>query len=68
MESDIEDNSLGSTGEKSEKLITAVDSQNNENSLPNTVQVLETPQGCKCYIIGTVHFSLESQEDVSKVC
>ncbi|KAJ7372063.1 hypothetical protein OS493_021492 [Desmophyllum pertusum] len=34
--------------------------------LPDTVTKLETPEGCKVYIIGTAHFSKESQDDVEK--
>ena len=41
--------------------------QNVDNDLPNTVTVLKTPEGGKCYVVGTAHFSLESQNDVSKV-
>lgn len=29
--------------------------------------VLDAPDGGKVYLVGTAHFSLESQEDVSKV-
>ena len=35
--------------------------------LPDTVTKLETPEGCKVYIVGTAHFSKESQDDVAKV-
>ena len=35
--------------------------------LPSTVTKLETEDGCKVYIVGTAHFSKESQEDVTKV-
>ncbi|XP_042901587.1 traB domain-containing protein isoform X2 [Parasteatoda tepidariorum] len=34
--------------------------------LPNTVTVLETKNGSKVFVVGTAHFSLESQEDVAK--
>ena len=34
--------------------------------LPDTVTVLETGDGGRVYIVGTAHFSHESQEDVSK--
>ncbi|XP_014785665.1 traB domain-containing protein isoform X1 [Octopus bimaculoides] len=34
--------------------------------LPSTVTVLLTEHGSKVYIVGTAHFSLESQEDVAK--
>lgn len=36
--------------------------------MPQTVTLLRTPEGGKCYLVGTAHFSLASQEDVSKVC
>lgn len=35
--------------------------------LPDTVTTLEAAEGCKVYVVGTAHFSIESQEDVSKV-
>ena len=35
--------------------------------LPDTVTKLDTPEGCKVYLVGTAHFSRESQEDVAKV-
>lgn len=35
--------------------------------LPQTVEVLETSWGSKVYVVGTAHFSEESQEDVVKV-
>ena len=35
--------------------------------LPDTVTKLETAEGCKVYIVGTAHFSKESQDDVAKV-
>ncbi|KFM61661.1 hypothetical protein X975_19160, partial [Stegodyphus mimosarum] len=35
-------------------------------SLPETVTVLETSYGSKVFLVGTAHFSLESQEDVAK--
>ncbi|XP_002413627.3 traB domain-containing protein [Ixodes scapularis] len=34
--------------------------------LPETVTVLKTDEGCVVYLVGTAHFSLESQEDVAK--
>ena len=36
--------------------------------LPSTVTKLETAEGCKVYLVGTAHFSKESQDDVEKVC
>uniref|UniRef100_A0A646QG71 TraB domain-containing protein n=1 Tax=Hemiscolopendra marginata TaxID=943146 RepID=A0A646QG71_9MYRI len=34
--------------------------------LPDTVTKLETMDGSKVYLVGTAHFSLESQDDVAK--
>jgi hypothetical protein len=39
-----------------------------DTKLPHTVSLLRTPDGGKVYLVGTAHFSVESQEDVSKVC
>ncbi|XP_053602701.1 traB domain-containing protein isoform X2 [Plodia interpunctella] len=38
-----------------------------DDGLPETVTVLNAPDGGKVYLVGTAHFSLQSQEDVSKV-
>uniref|UniRef100_A0A1A9WS39 TraB domain-containing protein n=1 Tax=Glossina brevipalpis TaxID=37001 RepID=A0A1A9WS39_9MUSC len=38
-----------------------------ENNLPSTVTILNTPFGSKVYLVGTAHFSEESQDDVSFV-
>lgn len=38
-----------------------------EKNLPSTVTVLDTPFGSKVYLVGTAHFSEESQDDVSFV-
>lgn len=38
-----------------------------EKNLPHTVTVLDTPFGSKVYLVGTAHFSHESQDDVSLV-
>ncbi|EDW81739.1 uncharacterized protein Dwil_GK10854 [Drosophila willistoni] len=38
-----------------------------EQHLPPTVTVLNTPFGSKVYLVGTAHFSEESQDDVSFV-
>jgi len=35
--------------------------------LPETVTKLTTSDGCIVYLVGTAHFSKESQEDVAKV-
>ncbi|XP_013396427.1 traB domain-containing protein isoform X2 [Lingula anatina] len=36
------------------------------DELPRTVAKLETKDGCMVYVVGTAHFSEESQEDVAK--
>ncbi|XP_055605608.1 traB domain-containing protein [Uranotaenia lowii] len=36
-------------------------------NLPETVNLLTTPEGCKVYLVGTAHFSEKSQNDVSLV-
>lgn len=36
--------------------------------LPDTVTVLDGPNGAKVYLVGTAHFSHKSQQDVSEVC
>ncbi|XP_075970720.1 traB domain-containing protein-like [Anticarsia gemmatalis] len=38
-----------------------------DDGLPSTVTVLDTPDGGKVYLVGTAHFSIQSQEDVSRV-
>ena len=38
-----------------------------DTKLPETVTLLTTPDGGKLYLVGTAHFSVESQNDVSKV-
>ncbi|XP_014483603.1 PREDICTED: traB domain-containing protein isoform X2 [Dinoponera quadriceps] len=38
-----------------------------DERLPETVTLLTTPDGGKLYLIGTAHFSVESQNDVSKI-
>lgn len=38
-----------------------------ERNLPKTVTILNTPFGSKVYLVGTAHFSEESQNDVSFV-
>ncbi|KAG1649869.1 TraB domain-containing protein [Nymphon striatum] len=40
--------------------------RNNNPELPSTVTKLMTKDGAPVYIVGTAHFSIESQEDVSK--
>ncbi|XP_028169656.1 traB domain-containing protein-like isoform X2 [Ostrinia nubilalis] len=38
-----------------------------DDGLPSTVTVLDAPDGGKVYLVGTAHFSIQSQEDVSRV-
>jgi hypothetical protein len=38
-----------------------------EQNLPNTVTLIKTPYGSKIYLVGTAHFSVKSQDDVSLV-
>lgn len=38
-----------------------------DQNLPSTVTLLNTPFGSKVYLVGTAHFSEESQDDVSYV-
>ncbi|XP_064473461.1 traB domain-containing protein-like isoform X2 [Ornithodoros turicata] len=66
-DSDDEDDCIGSsdrhcmaTLEEKQRLRKA------EPQLPSTVTVLKTNEGSVVYLVGTAHFSLESQEDVAK--
>lgn len=53
---------------KTKRLIPMYDSlEEFEQHLPDTVTVLDTPFGSKVYLVGTAHFSEESQDDVSLV-
>ncbi|XP_026328611.1 traB domain-containing protein-like [Hyposmocoma kahamanoa] len=38
-----------------------------DEGMPSMVTVLDAPDGGKVYLVGTAHFSLQSQEDVSRV-
>lgn len=38
-----------------------------DEKFPETMTLLTTPDGGKLYLVGTAHFSVESQNDVSKV-
>lgn len=37
-----------------------------DHDLPDTVTILDAPEGGKVYLVGTAHFSLESNRDVEK--
>ncbi|XP_046668172.1 traB domain-containing protein isoform X2 [Homalodisca vitripennis] len=41
--------------------------ENFDEHLPPTVSLLQNPKGAKVYLVGTAHFSVESQDDVSMV-
>ena len=58
-ESDIEDNDLNNVVYHRER--------DPNPQLPETVTVLDTDWGSKVYLVGTAHFSEESQRDVSQV-
>lgn len=64
LESDIEDNDGDSS--QLNKTPTLPD-PSIDNNLPKTVTLLTTEDGSKCYLVGTAHFSIESQNDVSRV-
>ncbi|XP_073951569.1 traB domain-containing protein-like [Choristoneura fumiferana] len=38
-----------------------------DDGMPSTVTILDAPDGGKVYLVGTAHFSLQSQDDVSRV-
>jgi hypothetical protein len=40
---------------------------NIDDNLSSNVTLLKTPDGGKCYVVGTAHFSIESQNEVAKV-
>jgi hypothetical protein len=62
---DIKHN-VDDVADKSLKIKKKYDSTIDDN-LPETVTVLTAQNGGKLYLIGTAHFSVESQNDVSKV-
>ncbi|KAL6431012.1 hypothetical protein ACFW04_007043 [Cataglyphis niger] len=64
-DSDIQ-NKKSSVGNVNELLKGQYDSTIDER-LPETVTLLTTPNGGKLYLVGTAHFSVESQNDVSKI-
>lgn len=75
-----ESDSSEPNSEKSDNMYDLVDSDASSNtsvtkadeefdsSLPETVTLLKHQNGSKVYLVGTAHFSRESQEDVSWVC
>lgn len=57
------DEACQSTSEDEDVIGEAID----ESLLPKTCTVLTTPSGATVYLVGTAHFSRESQEDVIQV-
>ncbi|KAG8235565.1 hypothetical protein J437_LFUL013115, partial [Ladona fulva] len=55
-------------GEESEETVELSNLPPGESSsaLPDTVTLLTTPDGGSVYLVGTAHFSKESQDDVAK--
>ncbi|VDP94932.1 unnamed protein product [Echinostoma caproni] len=45
-----------------------VELRKEEFELPETVSLIECPDGSKVYLVGTAHFSKESIDDVVNVC
>ena len=43
-------------------------STHTDADLPENVVKIETEDDCKIYVVGTAHFSVASQQDVSQVC
>ncbi|XP_012288537.1 traB domain-containing protein isoform X2 [Orussus abietinus] len=64
LESDIEDNDSDSDMTQTPTLKY---DPNIDNNLPETVALLTAQDGGKVYLIGTAHFSIESNKDVAKV-
>lgn len=58
-----------SPGDESEASLSALreDGPSDEIELPDTVTVLSGPAGGKVYLVGTAHFSHQSNEDVAEV-
>ncbi|XP_058800871.1 traB domain-containing protein isoform X2 [Phymastichus coffea] len=63
---DIKENNSNTHPSSDMSIIKEPDS-NIDNNLPETVTLLRTPDGGKCYLVGTAHFSVESQNDVAKI-
>lgn len=68
--------SLASVPGKSEEPQTSVGSSSREadwydeytgKTFPHTVALLPSPEGAQVYLIGTIHFSTQSCDDVSQV-
>lgn len=50
-----------------EKQNTSISIEEFDKTLPETVTLIVGPSGSKLYLVGTAHFSEESQNDVSRV-
>lgn len=66
VDSDIQ-NKKNSVGNAVNELMERQYDSTIDERLPETVTLLTTPDGGKLYLVGTAHFSVESQNDVSKV-
>lgn len=66
LESDIEDND-SDTGESVRHTSIKEYDSSIDNNLPETVTLLPASGGSKLYLVGTAHFSIESQNDVAQV-
>lgn len=66
-ESDLEDNSEFSEDPRSTTTQSMRDKYLDKIELPDTCCLLKTKEGARVYLVGTAHFSAESQEDVVHV-
>lgn len=60
FQDEVEKNSIDVSVEKDVQ-------EQKEFVMPETVTILETPEGSKVYLIGTAHFSRKSCEEVKEV-
>ncbi|XP_023722994.1 traB domain-containing protein isoform X2 [Cryptotermes secundus] len=69
IESDVEDASSEEKPGEPSKVLSLLPHYDPtiDTKLPETVSLLTTPDGGKVYLVGTAHFSMESQEDVAKI-
>ncbi|XP_071542047.1 uncharacterized protein [Panulirus ornatus] len=69
FESDVEDNDEDSREESlvslSKPVLETTSHSSDPMQLPDTVSRLDTPEGSSVFLVGTAHFSKESQEDVA---
>lgn len=72
FESDVEDNDEEDSKEEplvslSKPVLETTTSSSSSLQLPDTVSRLDTPEGSSVFLVGTAHFSKESQDDVANV-